>query len=305
MTKDLPDRAAARRKASGDQSPDERGATGSETRSDPGENALKTLRGQIMQMRDEFQMAMPRGIEAAQLIRDAITCLRTTRGLARCDPLSLLGGLMTCAQLGLRPGVDGLGHAWLIPRWDEAAGCQRASLVIGYQGFVELAYRSPKVLMVAARTVFHADDFTITWQGPDDEFAHRPYLDGDPGEPRLYYALARLAGGGYTFTRPTNVASMRAHRDKYAPRNRYGEIVGPWVDFEEQMSWKTEFLRLSKYLPKSTDFSRALAIDNGIRTDPSPTVDPEDVTTHPATILGHIEAGTHDDAEHTSAPGAS
>ena len=59
---------------------------------------------------------MPKGVEAAQLVRDALTAVRTNPKLAECEPNSVLGSLMTCAQLGLRPGV--LGHAWLLPFWD-------------------------------------------------------------------------------------------------------------------------------------------------------------------------------------------
>src|SRR5438105_2203656 len=75
-----------------------------------------TLAQQIRGMEEQFKLAMPRGMEAAQLIRDALTAVRTTNNLAKCEATSVLGALMTCAQLGLRPGV--LGHAWVLPFWD-------------------------------------------------------------------------------------------------------------------------------------------------------------------------------------------
>ena len=77
-----------------------------------------SLSDDIKRMESSFAMAMPRGNEATQLIRDALTCLRTTPKLAECDHASVLGGLMTCAQLGLRPGVAALGHGWLLPFWN-------------------------------------------------------------------------------------------------------------------------------------------------------------------------------------------
>src|SRR5437868_6622622 len=75
--------------------------------------AAPTLADQIRNMQEQFALAMPRCMEAQQLVRDALSLVRTTKHLAECDAQSVLGGLMTFAQLGLRPGV--LGHGWLIP----------------------------------------------------------------------------------------------------------------------------------------------------------------------------------------------
>ena len=86
---------------------------------------------------------MPKGREATQLVRDAMTCLRTIKKLDQCEPTSVLGALMTCAQLGLRPAV--LGHAWPLPFWDNRSKCYKAQLVIGYQGYIELGHRSGKL----------------------------------------------------------------------------------------------------------------------------------------------------------------
>ena len=79
----------------------------------PSDNRPPTLSQQIVRMEDQFAMAAPRGIEAKQLVRDALTALRQNPELAECDPQSVLGGLMTMAQLRLRVGV--LGHGWLLP----------------------------------------------------------------------------------------------------------------------------------------------------------------------------------------------
>jgi recombination protein RecT len=221
-------------------------------------------------------------MEAAQLIRDALTCLRTTRKLAECERLSVLGGLMTCAQLGLRPGIPALGHAWLLPFWDGRDRCHKAQLVIGYQGYVELAYRSGRVLSIAARTVYTQDDFELEYGLVEDVMRHRPARDGLRGEPRLYYAASRLKDGGYALTDPMSHAEMEAHRDRYAmARNKEGRIVGPWVDQFEAMAHKTMIRRLAKLLPKSTEMGIALAVDDGLRIDLTPNAAADEVTDHP------------------------
>lgn len=236
-----------------------------------------TLVDKVRAMESEFQLAMPRGAEATQLIRDAITAVRTTKNLEKCEANSVLGGLMTCAQLGLRPGV--LGHAWLLPFWSSKANDGRgghvAQLVIGYQGLVELAYRSDRIVSISARTVYTNDEFRLAYGLDGDDFVHTPTLTGRRGDPRLFYAIARMKGGGYALTDPMTVEEMEAYRDEHATaKDRTGKVFGPWVDNFEGMAHKTMIRRLSKLLPKSTELAQALEADERVRVDLSPHVDP-------------------------------
>src|ERR1700749_4366408 len=70
----------------------------------------------IRDMEPQYKIAMGaiRGATADQLVRDAITLVRRNPDLLKCDQGSVLGGLMSFAQLGLRVGTP-LGHGWLIP----------------------------------------------------------------------------------------------------------------------------------------------------------------------------------------------
>jgi recombination protein RecT len=246
----------------------------------------------IMQMQEQFRLAMPRGAEAAQLVRDALTCLRTTPKLAQCDPTSVLGALMTCAQLGLRPGVPGLGHAWPVPFWDsrfvwlddkgrERTGAQRAQLIIGYQGYRELAQRSGQISTVIARVVHAHDLFEIDY-GLADNLVHKPKLDGPRGDAVGYYAIVKYTSGGYAFWHMSK-SEVEEHRDRFAmarkPIWRDGkktsetEIVGPWRDDFDSMAAKTTFLRLAKWMPKSTELASAIEADGTVRVDLTPEPD--------------------------------
>jgi recombination protein RecT len=262
----------------------------------------KTLGQQIEAMRDQFQIAMPKGAEAGQLIRDALTCVRTTKNLVACDAQSVLGGLMTCAQLGLRPGVGALGHAWLLPFWDrnrnDGQGGYAAQLVIGYQGWVDLCYRTERVLSIAARTRYENDYFELEYNLDGDKLIHRPCLDGPRGEPSLFYAVARLKDGGYAITDPMTVADMEAHRDRFAmtKSRKTGEVFGVWRDNFQAMAEKTVVKKVCKLLPKSTELAIALAVDEGVRVDVSPDIDAAEVTRH---IPGDVEPSDGDDAPAT------
>lgn len=228
----------------------------------------KDLRQQLVRMQEQFQRAMPRGSEAIQLIRDVMTCMSQTPKLALCDAPSVLGAAMTCAQLGLRPGVGALGHAWILPFWDRKSGGQRAQLIIGYKGYVELGHRSDRIASLHSRIVYTNDRFSVKYGAAEDEWIHEPCLEGPRGEARLFYAVGRLANGGYSLTDPMTVVDMAAHRDRFAmARNREGKIVGPWVDHFDSMGQKTMLLRLMALMPKSTDIQRAMDNDGSVRMD--------------------------------------
>lgn len=228
-----------------------------------------TLTDQIRSMQAEFQLAMPRGAEAQQLVRDALTCLRQTPKLGQCEPATVLGALMTCSQLGLRPGV--LGHAYLLPFWDNKSKSNKAQLVIGYQGLLELIYRSGAIESIAARVVYENDEYDLVYELAGDKMVHRPCLTGPRGKPRLYYAVARMKGGGYTVTDPMTQADMEAYRDRHATaKTKDGRIVGPWRDHFEAMGQKTTLRQLSKWLPKSTELASAIEADGRVRIDLTP-----------------------------------
>lgn len=222
---------------------------------------------QIQRMEAQFQMAMPRGVEAKQLVRDALTALRMTPKLAEADPKTVLGALMTCSQLGLRPGV--LGHAWVLPFYDSRSRTQKAQLVIGYQGLVELAHRSGKIQSLIARTVYANDEFDVAY-GLEDKLVHKPNLSGDRGQPVAYYAVVKLTTGGRAFVVMTQ-SDVEAHRDAHAmAKTREGKIVGPWRDNFEAMAHKTCVLKLAKWMPKGTDLAVAIAADESVRVDLTP-----------------------------------
>ena len=264
------------------------------TRRDNGGQVDNTLTARINRMGPQFQMAMPKGAEATQLVRDALTCLRMNPKLGECDPESVLGSLMTCAQLGLRPGV--LGHAWLLPFWDRKAnadengrgrGGYRAQLVVGYQGLIDLGHRSGQIASLIARTVYRNDTFDVDY-GLADALIHKPALFVDRGDPIAYYAIAKFTSGGHAFVVMTHL-EMVVYRDRHATaKDRNGKVFGPWVDHFEGMAHKTCIRQLAKYMPKSTELANALAADGGVRLDASPAMPALEATRQPDTWDGEV-----------------
>ncbi|MFE5290443.1 recombination protein RecT [Nocardia sp. NPDC056611] len=234
------------------------------------------LRANIEKMEQQFAMAMPRGMEAAQLVRDAITCLKQNPKLAQCEQMSVLGSLMTCAQLGLRPGV--LGHAWLLPFWDGKSRGYKAQLVVGYQGLVELAHRSGKVSSLIARTVYSNDVFDVDY-GLEDRLIHKPNLKGSRGDIVAFYAIAKFTTGGHAFLVMTYDEMIEYRQANATAKTKEGKVFGPWVDNFEGMAHKTCVRQLAKWMPKSTDLARAIEHDEAVRIDLSP-----DAIDHPVHV---------------------
>jgi recombination protein RecT len=249
--------------------------------SGPSKAPVISLRQQIQSMTGEFQLAMPRGLEAVQLVRDAVTCLSRTPKLAQCDSTSVLGGLMTCAQLGLRPAV--LGQAWLLPLWNSRARSFQAQLIIGYQGYTELAYRSSRIASIDAEIIYENDKYDVE-KGLKPRLKHKPMLFGDRGEPIAYYAVAQMNPRGSKFHIMAK-ADVEKHRDRFAMAKKDGVVIGPWKDHFDAMALKTQVLQLAKLLPKSPELMTGIAVDGGVRLDLTPKTDPIEVT---ETVEGEI-----------------
>lgn len=228
------------------------------------------LRGEIERHKDQFAAAMPRGAEAAQLVRDALTAVNMVPKLGECTRNSVLGALMTCAQLGLRPNVPALGHAYLLPfkrnYKDEHGQWQskmEAQLIVGYQGMVELAQRSGRIQSLVARVVHERDTFEVNY-GLDDALIHRPVIFGETGEAIAYYAVAKFKDGGHAF-----VVLSKDQVEGFRKRSKSADN-GPWVTDYDAMAMKTAVRQLFKWMPKSTELAVAMSADESVRVDLAP-----------------------------------
>lgn len=242
----------------------------------------------IASNRKRFELLMPKGSDATQIVADAVQMLDAQPKLRECDPQSILGGLVTISQLGLRPGV--LGEAWLLPMYNRQRRGMSATLVVGYQGYLKLAYNSDQVRHVEARTVYESDVFEFAFDY--SRLVHRPDLDRDRGKAKAWYAVVHLANGHTHVERPMTRAEMEEHRDQYAMAKRKdGTVVGPWRDNFDAMARKTMILKALKYLPKSITYRTAEEADGGIRTDVRLDQQPEHATTSAHVLSNVLEPG--------------
>ena len=112
-----------------------------------------SVENQIMQMKPEFARAIGGATPQEQqrrterFARICVTAFRQTPKLQQCSPASVLGAMMTCAQLGLEPNTPS-GLAYLIPRWNGKLRTTECQFQVGYRGLLELMYRSGAIASV-------------------------------------------------------------------------------------------------------------------------------------------------------------
>lgn len=145
-------------------------------------------------------------------------------------------------RLGLEVGGP-LGQCYLIPYKHDV------TLVPGYKGLKELAYRSRRVQLIDSDAVYEDDYFEVQL-GSECRLVHRPNLEHDAsGDLKAVWALAKLTNG-QTVVRVMSKRQVDAHRAKFVKNNRTYD--NPWQTAYAQMAQKTVLLRLYKLLPLPT-----------------------------------------------------
>ena len=221
----------------------------------PTEQKINTVRATLMApaMMEQLRMALPKHVTPERLARIVLTELRRVPKLAECTHESLFGAIMTCAQLGLEPGV--LGQAWIVPFWNSREQCNEATLIVGYRGMVGLAWRSAQIKSVQAHVVYDGDAFEWAF-GLDPKLFHKPAHETlDPKEITHAYAVVHTTAGGVLFDVMT-----RDEVELIRQRSR-AKDSGPWTTDYAEMAKKTVLRRLLKLAPASVEMQRALHLD--------------------------------------------
>lgn len=218
------------------------------------------LRALVERQKPEIARALTgTALDPERFTRIALTVIRQSRELQRCTPESVLGALMTSAQLGLEPGP--LGEAYLVPYGDEC------TFITGYQGMIKLAFQSGQIRHIDADVVREGDQFEYA-KGADPKLVHVPALSGRGG-PVCYYAVASFVQGGHVAVvlSPEDVDKVRDRSPSARAKS------SPWKSDYDAMAKKTCIRQLAKFLPMHTGLARALSADGTVRTSLDGTVD--------------------------------
>jgi len=213
-----------------------------------------TMRQWVEKQAPAIEAQLAGVLNSDSFVRAAVSEISKSDALQHATVESVLGSIMLAAQLKLEIGA-GLGHFYLTPRMDH--GTQICLPIIGYQGLIELAYRSGRVGKIETFVVREGDFFEygansergrfFDWK-PKDFDQQREWTD--------IVVTAQILGGGIVWeTMP---------KDKVLARRPNGWEKGPWKTNEEEMARKTLVREVSPYLPKSTELGLAVQISRQV-----------------------------------------
>ena len=247
--------------------------------------SLPTL---IEKSKGQFAMALggatpqQRMQNAERFARLCLTAFRQTPKLMQCDPYSVLGAMMTCAQLNLEPNTP-QGLAYLIPYNRE---CQ---FQVGYKGLMQLMYRSGAIASFNADVVYRQEVEQGLFEyesGISPRISHKIDLlnpearTGKPEDVIAAYAAVVLKTG-----EPIVRLVTKMEIDQARALNRGNSPA--WRDHYAAMAIKTAIKRLSAWLPV-TKVADAFAAEEA--TAPAEAVVEQEKKPAPAATVAAINA---------------
>jgi recombination protein RecT len=200
-----------------------------------------------------------------RMMRVVANAIRTTPQLADCDPMSMLGALMTAASLGLEPNTP-LGHAYLIPFKNNKKGLIEVQFIIGYKGFADLARRSGQIVSLHADVVYSDDEMWSFEYGSDMHLRHKP--GPRKGKKTHAYCHVTLKDGQAFIVLPwEQVIATRDKSQGWQSALRFNKTASsPWSTHEDRMGAKTAVRALANAgeMPLSIEFLEAVDSDERV-----------------------------------------
>jgi len=216
----------------------------------PHKQKMKEFRTTLARMGPQLAMAAPDHIKSARMQRMCMTVVQQNPKLLDCNRASLLGAIMTAAQLGLYPDVSVLGHAYFAPFSGKVV------FIAGYKGLIDLAGRGGMVTSIMAYAVYEGDFFEYEY-GLNPTLKHKPSEEPQAERELTHvYAIARIRGEPIA-----QFIVLSKEQVDAVMRQSPARGSGPWKTHYEPMAIKSAIRRLVKYLPVSSELQRAVGLD--------------------------------------------
>lgn len=211
-----------------------------------------------------IQSLVPKHVTPERLCRIGLNAVSRNPKLMECTPETIVGAIVNCASLGLEPNL--LGHAYIVPFWNNKTSKMEAQFQIGYKGALDLIRRTGQVSTISAHEVYEGDKFEYAY-GLEEKLIHIPSGEDDGNKITHFYACYKLKDGGSGFLVMTKT-QMDKHRDTFTKsKDKQGNVFGPWKDHYISMALKTVILKLIKYMPISIEQQKAQAAMEGLQRD--------------------------------------
>lgn len=191
-------------------------------------------------------------IKPEKLVSASLNAINNNPTLLKCDRLTVLAAIMQAARLGLECDGGVLGQGYLVPFYSNAKQRYECQFIPGYRGLIKLARNSGDVADVRAECVYEGDTFRMSL-GLKQDITHEPGEHfGDDAKLEKVYAVARFRDGELKFV-VLNRRQVEKRRAMSQSKDKQGNLVGPWKDWQSEMWKKTAVRQLSKMLPLSVE----------------------------------------------------
>lgn len=218
------------------------------------ERKAPTIKDSIQAQQPAIEAQLAGALNSGAFVRAALSEISKSEELQQATAQSVLGSIMLAAQLKLEIG-PALGHFYLTPRKDN--GVQICLPIVGYQGLIELAYRSGRVGKIETFLIRDGDKFDYGANSERGRFFDWSPADYDETRPWTGAVVtAQILGGG--------VVWAYMPKEKILARRPNNWTYGPWKTNEEEMARKTLVREVAPYLPKSTEFGLAVQVTRQI-----------------------------------------
>lgn len=210
----------------------------------------------------KVSQALPKHVTPQYFMRVVFTACQKNNKLLQCTIESLFAALIKAAAHGIAP--DGR-RAYLIPYKD------KCELVIGYQGFAELAFNTGKVSYITADVICDND---IYEENMGRVIQHRVNRKEPRGTAYAAYAMCQFKDGSQQFQimSKEEILAIRDKSQGYRAFKAGYTKDNPWADAqaEPEMWKKTCFLRLKKWIPLSPEIRDVIESDDDVIDIPAP-----------------------------------
>jgi recombination protein RecT len=216
------------------------------------ESPIAKFSGFMDKLKPQLAVALPKHMNADRMARLAMTAFSTNADLQQCSVQSIAGSIMTAAQLGLEPGINGQGY--LIPY---KGTC---TFVPGWKGLVDLVARSGRAT-VWTGVVFPGDKFE--YQLGDAPFCRHVPQDSDDESAEFshVYAIGRVRDAQMPVIEVWTRAKVKKHLKQY---NKVGgrHYANSSENNFEMYARKVALLQVLKYMPASIELANAIDVSH-------------------------------------------
>lgn len=225
----------------------------------------KQLTNQFKNQFKAISSIVPKHVTPERLVRIGMNAVSRNPKLMECSPESIVGAVVNCGVLGVEPNL--LGHAYIVPFYNNKINRMEAQFQLGYKGLIDLARRTGEMSNVYAHEVYEGDVFDYDY-GLNKTLTHKPSGEDEESKITHFYAVYKLKDGAYDFVVMSR-KQIEKHRDRFTKSQKNGSVFGPWKDHFTEMGKKTVLIKLLKMAPISIEQQETQTILEGIHRDNS------------------------------------